>query len=62
MPIDGTVQFTELTNSMGVLVVSGPKSRALLQRVTETNMSNDAFKWLTAKKIDIGYAPTMQLG
>ena len=43
---------------MGVLVVSGPKSRALLQRVTETNMSNDAFKWLTAKKVDIGYAPT----
>ena len=59
MPIDGTVQFTDLTNSMGVLVVSGPKSRALLQRVTETNMSNDAFKWLTAKKVDIGYAPTI---
>ena len=59
MPTDGSVQFTDLTNSMGVLVVSGPKSRALLQRVTTTDMSNEAFKWLTAKKIDVGYAPTI---
>ncbi len=59
MPTDGTVQFTDLTNSMGVFVVAGPKSRELLQRVTETDMSNDAFKWLTAKKIDVGYAPAI---
>ena len=59
MPTDGSVQFTDLTNSMGVLVVSGPQSRALLQRVTTTDMSNEAFKWLTAKKIDVGYAPTI---
>ncbi len=59
MPTDGSVQFTDLTNSIGVLVVSGPKSRELLQRITTTDMSNEAFKWLTAKKIDVGYAPTI---
>ena len=59
MPKDETVQFTDLTNSIGVFVVSGPKSRELLQRLTESDMSNDAFNWLTAKKIDIGYAPTI---
>ena len=32
MPKDGTVQYENLTNSMGVLVVSGPKARQLMQR------------------------------
>ena len=34
MPTDGSVQFQNLTNAMGVLVVAGPKSAQLLQRVT----------------------------
>ena len=33
MPTDGSVQFENLTNSMGVLVVSGPKARELMTRV-----------------------------
>ena len=57
MPSNGTVQFTDLTNSRGVFVVAGPKSRELLQRLTENDLSNDAFKWLTSKKIELGYAP-----
>jgi dimethylglycine dehydrogenase len=57
MPKDESVQFTQLTRSHGVLVVAGPKSRQLLQRVTDTDLSNDAFRWLTSQDIMIGTTP-----
>ncbi len=57
MPGDGSVQFTQLTGTMGVLVIAGPKSRQLLQRVTAADLSNAAFPWLTAQDIVVGMAP-----
>lgn len=57
MPTDGSVQFENLTNSMGVLVVAGPKARDLLQPICGTDLSPDAFKWLTGKETSIGHAP-----
>ena len=57
MPNDGSVQFENLTNSNGVLVVSGPKARELMQRVSNDDFSNENFKWLSSKMVDVGYAP-----
>ena len=59
MPTDGSqFIFEELTNSTGVLVVSGPKARELMQRVSKDDFSNENFKWLTVlNNVDIGYAP-----
>ena len=57
MPKDGSVIFENLTNSTGVLVVAGPKSRELMHRVSKDDFSNENFKWLSAKNIDVGYAP-----
>jgi len=57
MPKDGSVQFENLTNSIGVLVVSGPKARELMKRVSKDDFSNENFKWLSAKQINVGYAP-----
>lgn len=57
MPRDGSVQFTQLSGSIGVLVVAGPKSRQLLERVSQTDFSNDAFRWLSARDIVVGAAP-----
>ena len=59
MPQDGSVQFTNLTNAMGVLVLAGPDSRKLLQKLTDTDLSNSAFPWLSAKMIDVGLAPSL---
>ena len=59
MPTDRSVIFTDLTNSMGVLVLAGPKSRTLLERLTRTDLSNEAFPWLSAKKIDVNLAPAI---
>ena len=57
MPKDGSVHFENLTNSIGVLVVSGPKARELMQRVSKDDFSNENFKWLGSKMVDVGYAP-----
>ncbi len=57
MPRDGSVQFTPLTGAMGVLVLAGPKARTLLSRVTDADLSNEAFRWLTAQDIVVGMAP-----
>ncbi|MDB4189633.1 FAD-dependent oxidoreductase [Candidatus Pelagibacter sp.] len=57
MPNDGTVQFENLTNSMGVLVVSGPKARELMTRVSSDDFSGENFKWLSAKNVNVGNAP-----
>ena len=55
-PKDGSVQLQKITTQMGVLVLAGPKSREVLQKLTDTDLSNDKFKWLTGKPINVGYA------
>ena len=57
LPTDGSVQFERLTTSMGVLVLAGPRARDVLAKVTRTDLSNEAFPWLTGQRISIGAAP-----
>ncbi|MBT5435351.1 MAG: FAD-dependent oxidoreductase [Alphaproteobacteria bacterium] len=61
MPDDGSVRYDHLTNQMGVLVIAGPKSRELLSRITRDDLSNDAFKWLSGRWVDIGLAPALAI-
>ncbi len=57
MPTDGSVQFQDLTNSMGVFVIAGPKARDLLQPLCGADLSNKTFPWLTGQNTTIGFAP-----
>jgi len=52
---------TNVTSAYSVLNVQGPKSRELLSRVTNADMSNDAFPFLSLQEIDIGYASVLAL-
>ena len=61
MPTDGSVRFDNLTTAMGVLVVAGPKSRELLSRVCDVDLSNEAFRWLTGRDATVGLAPAKLL-
>ena len=56
MPADGSVSFERLTTAMGVLVLAGPRSREVLAKLTDADISNAAFPWLTGRKISIGAA------
>ena len=53
---DTGVNLNKITTQMGVLVLAGPKSRDVLQKLTDTDLSNDNFKWLTGKFINVGIA------
>jgi dimethylglycine dehydrogenase len=62
MPKDRSVTFENLTNSIGVLVLAGPKARDLMQSVSSsTDFSNEKFPWLSAQQIDVGLAPTVAM-
>ena len=61
MPRDGSVQFTPLTGAMGVLVLAGPRSRQILERVSRADYTNAAFPWLTARSVSIGRAPVVAM-
>jgi dimethylglycine dehydrogenase len=56
LPGDGSVRFYPVTTQWGVLVLAGPHSRDVLQKLTSADLSSAAFPWLTGKRIDIGYA------
>ncbi len=48
--------ITDVTAGYTLLTVQGPKSRELLQRTSPDDLSNDAFPYLTAKTVEIGYS------
>lgn len=55
-PTDGSVTLQPITSQFGVLVLAGPRSRDLLSKLTDADLSNEAFPWLTGKKINVGPA------
>ena len=56
LPRDGSVTMERLTTAMGVLVLAGPRSREVLAKLTDADLSNEAFPWLTGQRISIGAA------
>jgi len=54
LPSDATV--SDVTSGFAVLAIMGPRSRDLLQRLTEEDLGNDSFPFGTAKEIDAGWA------
>ncbi|MEM7030073.1 MAG: FAD-dependent oxidoreductase [Chloroflexota bacterium] len=54
LPEDGSVQFQELTSAMCTIGLWGANARAVLQSVTEDDVSNDGFPYGTVKEITIG--------
>jgi glycine cleavage system aminomethyltransferase T/glycine/D-amino acid oxidase-like deaminating enzyme len=54
LPEDGSVTLTDVTSAWSTLGVWGPKSRELVQSISETDFSNDAFPFGTCKWVDFG--------
>ena len=53
------VSIREVTNSLAVINLCGPKSRDILQAVSDDDVSNAAFPFLAARRIDIGQASVL---
>ena len=55
LPETGVV-LDKVTTGRGVLVLAGPKSRDLLAKITDADLTNKAFPWLTGQFINVGAA------
>jgi dimethylglycine dehydrogenase len=60
-PTDGSVVIENVTGRSGVLILAGPRARDVLGRVTDSDLSNAAFPWLAARRIQVGPAPVLAL-
>jgi len=55
LPKDGSVKLNAITTRLGVLVLAGPNARKVLQKLTTTDLSNEAFPWLSGQSISVGH-------
>jgi glycine cleavage system T protein len=56
IPDEARVAVFDATSAYAVLGVMGPRSRALLQSLTDDDLSNGAFPFATSREIDLAYA------
>jgi dimethylglycine dehydrogenase len=61
LPADGSVRLDNVTMANGVLVVAGPRARDLLRKITDADLSNEKFPWLSGQDIAIHHAPARAL-
>ncbi len=47
------VTITNITEDWGVIVLAGPRARDVLSTITDADLSNEFFRWLTGKEIDV---------
>ena len=59
LPDDGSVHMIEVTSAKAVLNLVGPKSRDVLTAASESDISNEAIPFATAREIVIGAAPVL---
>ena len=55
------VEVTNLTHEYGVLALMGPKSREVLSKLTDADLSNTEFPWLSARQLVVCGVPVTAL-
>ncbi len=60
-PKNGALRIENHTTRYGSIIIAGPKARDVLSQVTDADLSNAAFPWLSAREIEIGYARLLAL-
>jgi glycine cleavage system aminomethyltransferase T/glycine/D-amino acid oxidase-like deaminating enzyme len=56
IPKEAAVTLTDVTSAYAVLSVMGPKSRELLSRLTDADLSHEGFAFAQNREIDLAYA------
>ncbi len=52
-PAGADAELRTVSNDFGVVNVTGPRARDLLARVTDADLSNESFRWLSATTIEV---------
>jgi 4-methylaminobutanoate oxidase (formaldehyde-forming) len=53
------VTVTDVTSATTLLTVQGPASRELIGRLTDSDLENSAFPYLSCQQVHVGYAPVL---
>lgn len=61
VPDDDAVLVQDVTSQFACFGLWGPRARDILQRLTKSNVSNQAFPYMTAQRIAVGDVPTLAL-
>jgi len=61
IPDDGSVQVEDVTSSLACIGLWGPAAREILQPLTTTDISNEAFPYMTAQPLAVGSVPCFGL-
>jgi sarcosine dehydrogenase len=61
LPTDGSVTVQELTSARATINLAGPLCRQILEMVADGDVSNEAFPYMTARALRIGFAPVLAL-
>jgi len=59
MPGDGSVQLHDVTSAYACFGLWGPRARDILTPLTRSDLSNQAFRYMTAQEISIGSVPCL---
>ncbi|HEY0829671.1 MAG TPA: FAD-dependent oxidoreductase [Candidatus Dormibacteraeota bacterium] len=60
-PRDGSVEVEDVTSAYACVGLWGPAARTILQRLTPSDIGNDAFRFMTARELAIGSVPCLAL-
>jgi dimethylglycine dehydrogenase len=58
---EASVRLDKVTTQYGVLVIAGPRSRDVLGKIADIDVSNPAFPWLTARQLSSGAATCLAM-
>ncbi len=61
LPGDGSVRLENTTSRSATLTLAGPRSRDLLQALTDSDVSNQAFRFFRCMDLRVGMAPVRAL-
>jgi dimethylglycine dehydrogenase len=59
LPADGSVRVRRYDMGLVGLSIAGPKSRSVLERLTDEDVSNAAFKFMDHRAMDVANVPAM---
>ncbi len=60
-PDNGSVVITDATSARACLGLWGPLARTILQPLTDSDLSNEAFPYMTTRAITVGFVPCLAL-
>jgi glycine cleavage system T protein len=60
-PADGSLHVEDVTSRYACIGIWGPKAREILQPLTTSDLSNEAFPYLRAQELDVGPVPCLAL-